>query len=145
MTLRPLAFLAFASLTSLAACTAIVEPPQDPASDVCGGSVCFEPQQVAVRHWGASDVTVAAWHGSKDACKVPQLAALERGVDPSGGSIIEVRLLNPKPGARLPIVSRHRMEDDTTDVAVVRAVRVDESGHASSDEDAVSEIGRAHV
>ena len=135
---KPLALLALASVTSLAACTAIVEPPQDPPADVCGGAVCFEPQQVAVRHWGAGDVTLAAWRGSQDACKVPQLATPQHGVEPSGGSIIEVRLIDPKPGVRLPIVSRHRLDDDTRDVAVVRAVRVDEHGNAATDEEALS-------
>jgi len=143
MTLRnSLSFLALASTLSLAACTAIVDAPQDPPSNVCGGSVCFEPQQVAVRHWGAGELTVAAWHGSVQACKAPQLAVPQHGADPWGGSIIEVRLVHPTPGAKLPIVSHHKLaslgDDDAKQIAIVRAVRIDDKGTAVTDEDALS-------
>ena len=136
-TLGTLSLLALGSV-SLAACTAVVEPPQDPAANVCGGAVCFEPQQVAVRHWGAGEITVAAWRGEGDACKAPQIAAPQGGVAPAPGSMIEVRLASPKPGARLPIVSRRKVLDDQKEYAVVRAVRVDARGHAVADEEAVS-------
>lgn len=138
MTLRTALAFASLSLLSLAplACVAEVSPPQDPALRVCGGAVCFEPRAVAVRHWGAGEVTVGAWRGESDACAIPQV-----GDKPSGGMMIEVRLNGATPGARLPIVSRttHRNDDDRSATASVHALRIDgNSGRAMADEEAVS-------
>ena len=83
-------------------CVADVQGLQDPAAPVaelCGGSVCFTPSDVAVKHWGDGEVTVVAWRADDLGCVPPQV-----GDAPRPGTAIELTLHRAHPGARIDVV-----------------------------------------
>lgn len=122
----------------------VAEIPQfddDPRPEVCGGSVCFAPEHVAVRRWGDGEITLAAWRGTSQ-CELPL-----SGKQPIPGQAIVVELKRPRQGARLPVLGRAQVgaqagaqiSGSEEPWAHVRAVRVDpDTGRALADEEGVS-------
>ena len=123
-----------------------------PAPQVCGGAVCFEPTDVAVKRWGAGDVTVVAWHADDLGCVPPHgpsassetsPAPTTQSVDTVSGTAIELQLHEAKPGARLPLYTREALKDRDEDGpwATARAVRIGKNdGRALADEETVAGI-----
>lgn len=117
-----------------AGCSAeIPDFDEEPAPEVCGGSVCFAPEHLTVRRWGDGEVTVAAWAGTNG-------CALPRGGDDSiPGLAIIAEVHGARPGARVPVIAHERVEGWEGPYAIARSVRVDAStGRAMADEEAVS-------
>jgi len=115
-------------------CTAEVPDfSEDPAPEVCGGSVCFAPEHLAVRRWGDGEVTVAAWRGTY-ACALPRA-----GDNPMPGLAVIVEVHGARSGARVPIVTHDGEGSVEGPYALARAIRVaPEDGRAMADEEAVS-------
>lgn len=128
----PLLTLASIPLFALGCTAEIPNFDDDPRPEVCGGSVCFAPDYVSVRHWGDGELTVAAWRGT-DRCELPRT-----GRDSVAGHALIVRLNKPRPGARLPIITHEAAQQSTDPYATVNALRVDpESKKALADEEGV--------
>jgi hypothetical protein len=130
-------FIPLLALFSLAGAACTAEIPNfddDPKPEVCGGSVCFAPDYLSVRHWGDGEVTLAAWRGTPQ-CELPSTSPPR----PIAGHALIVRLVKPRPGARLPVIN-HELSDQTEEPhATIHALRVDpESGRALADEEGVA-------
>jgi hypothetical protein len=127
-----------------------VDDDRTAAPQACGGAICFDPTDVAVKHWGDGDVTVVAWRADDLGCVVPhgpQTSAdgvtTTKSVDIVPGTAIELRLHDAKPGARLPVYTHESVEDRVTDGpwATARAIRIGKSdGRALADEETVNGI-----
>lgn len=123
---------------------------QETHAEVCGGAVCFQPTDVAVKHWGAGDLTVVAWRADDQGCVVPHgvtpgdaSGTTIKGSTPvvshKGGTAIELRLHQAKPGARLPLVTHQTADWAEGAFATARAFRIgDGDGRALADEETVS-------
>lgn len=106
----------------------------DPQKEVCGGTVCFTPEHVAVRKWGDGQVTVAAWRTGS--CTLPRAGVAGEAM-PGHGVVVELH--GGKPGARVPVVARARTADVDGPWITLHALRVDgQTGRAWADEEAVS-------
>lgn len=118
----------------LTACSAeIPNFDDDPAPEVCGGSVCFAPEHLAVRRWGDGEFTLAAWRGT-EGCELPR-----SGREPIPGVAIVTEVHGARPGARVPVIPHGRVETWEGPYAIARAVRVDRAtGRALADEEAVN-------
>jgi hypothetical protein len=120
----------------LTACSAeIPNFDDDPAPEVCGGSVCFAPEHLAVRRWGDGEFTVAAWRGT-NGCELPRSGTSSRTPIPGLAIVAEVH--GAHAGARVPVIPHDRAEEWEGPYAIARSVRVDpETGRALADEEAV--------
>jgi hypothetical protein len=118
----------------LTACSAeIPNFDEEPAPEVCGGSVCFAPEHLSVRRWGDGEVTLAAWRGT-EGCELPR-----SGKEPVPGLAIVAELHGVRPGARVPVITHDRVDTWEGPYAIARSVRVDPTtGRAMADEVAVS-------
>jgi hypothetical protein len=118
----------------LTACSAEIPNFDDePAPEVCGGSVCFAPEHLTVRRWGDGEVTLAAWRGT-NSCELPR-----SGDEAIPGLAIIAELHGIRAGARVPVIAHERVESWEGPYAIARSVRVDEAtGRAMADEEAVS-------
>jgi len=115
--------------------------------EVCGGAVCFAPTDVAVKRWGAGELTVVAWRADERGCE-PPVAPNNASEGPTtrstswlSGSAIELKLHAAKPGARLPVYTRARAKDEAKDApwATARAIRIGkDDGRALADEETVT-------
>lgn len=120
----------------LAGCTAEIPTfeTDDPQKEVCGGTVCFTPEHVAVRKWGDGKVTVAAWRTGS--CTLPRAGVAGEAM-PGHGVVVELH--GAKPGQRVPVVSRARTSSVDGAWITLHALRVDgQTGRAWADEEAVS-------
>ena len=129
-----------------------IESESTPAAEACGGSVCFAPTDVAVKHWGDGDLTVVAWRADDLGCDVPHgppapaEGPTTKAFGVIGGTAIEVELHAAKPGARLPLYTREHAKDvllgeKTAPWATAHAVRIGKSdGRALADEETVSGV-----
>lgn len=125
---------ALAAVTS--GCTAEIPvfETDDPQKEVCGGTVCFTPEHVAVRKWGAGHVSVAAWRTGS--CTLPRSGVAGEAL-PGHGLVVELE--GARPGARIPVVARNRTGEMEGPWITLQALRVDAStGRAWADEEAVA-------
>jgi hypothetical protein len=121
-----------------------------PAPQVCGGAVCFEPTDVAVKRWGDGELTVVAWRADDLACEVPHGpasstdgATTTKSIAIVPGTAVELKLHAAKPGARLPVYTHEAVKDleQGGAWATARAVRIGKSdGRALADEETVAGI-----
>jgi hypothetical protein len=133
-----LAALVAGSAVALGAlgCTADIPvfETDDPQKEVCGGTVCFTPEHVAVRKWGAGHVSVAAWRTGS--CTLPRSGVAGEAL-PGHGLVVELE--GARPGAQVPVVARKRTHEVDGPWITLHALRVDAStGRAWADEEAVA-------
>lgn len=130
--MQRMTFVAGAAL--LTACSAeIPNFDDDPAPEVCGGSVCFAPEHLTVRRWGDGEFTLAAWRGT-DGCELPR-----SGRQPIPGLAIVTEVHGARAGARVPVIAHDRVDGWEGPYALARSVRVDpETGRTMAEEEAVS-------
>ena len=129
--------LLFLGAVALAGCTAEIPvfDGDDPKQEICAGTVCFAPEHVAVRKWGEAHQTVAAWRGGK-ACDLPRAGVPAEAI---AGQSVVVELHGAKAGARVPVVSKSRRDEQEGPWVTLHALRVDAaSGRAWADEEAIA-------
>lgn len=134
----PLAGLTALGAVALATAGCTAEIPvfetDDPQKEVCGGTVCFTPEHVAVRKWGDGHVSVAAWRTGS--CTLPRSGVPGEAL-PGHGVVVELE--GARPGARVPVVARNRAASTEGPWITLHALRVDAStGRAWADEEAVA-------
>jgi hypothetical protein len=141
----------------LVGCTAELPTfDDDPRPEVCGGAICFAPDQVLL-DGDAHATRIRLTRGTGAPCALPRAGVVSTGPTRAAAPIVPgigifVELPPGRAGARFSIA---RASVDAPGAARVRATRVDRQGRPAADEEAVrGEVfvraidvatGRAHL